>query len=158
MKNSVEFPIMVTYSQIVVFDRSLEEPFNDWTDAHVAQGFSWRPGSVGFATVEEGGYHLVTVEKDFGEGAPALSAVRVIDVPFEVPSDGFVEIASISDSNVIGLAPGTYQLRFECYAAGDTRPSVRLLFSRRTSPVFRLVRADSGLEPSRDLLRTASPA
>src|ERR1700743_191003 len=88
----------ITYSQVAVFHPSLKQPFNIWTDRHVAQGFAWRPGSVSFSTIDEGGVHTIRVSviSSFVEISPA--AIRVIEVPFRVPSDGSVEIASISDS------------------------------------------------------------
>ena len=52
-----KFIIDVSYSQIAVFNSELENPFNDWTDQHVLQGFSWREESGSFKTlVFETGY------------------------------------------------------------------------------------------------------
>ena len=156
---SSELTISVSYSQLAVFDHALERPFNRWSDRHVAQGFSWRPGSVAFRTIEEGGQHLVTVRLDAHEGEPAPSAIRVIDVPFEVPLNGAIEIGSISDSVSLELPSGVYQLRFECYdRANSTSPRVRLLFNRNNNPGFKVVRADSGLNSVADLVLTALPA
>lgn len=42
--------ISISYSQLCVFDPALTEPYNEWLPEHNAQGFSWRPGSVSFAT------------------------------------------------------------------------------------------------------------
>lgn len=155
----IEFPIMVSYSQVAVFDHSLKRPFNEWTDRHIAQGFSWRPGSVAFRTIKEAGQHLVTVKVDANEIEPPPEAIRAIDVPFEVPPNGAVEIGSISDSLSFELPPGVYQLRFECYGcANSPTPRVRILLRRDDNPVFRLVRADSDLQPSKDLVLTAFAA
>jgi hypothetical protein len=155
----IEFPIMVSYSQVAVFDHSLKCPFNEWTDRHVAQGFSWRPGSVAFRTIKEGGQHLVTVKVEVNEVELAPDVIRAIDVPFEVPSDGAVEIGSISDALSLELPPGIYQLRFECYGcANNANPRVHFLFCRNDNPVFRLVCADSDLHPDKDLVLTALPA
>ena len=38
------FDIEIAYGQIAIFAASLENPFNDWSAEHIAQGFSWRPG------------------------------------------------------------------------------------------------------------------
>jgi hypothetical protein len=112
--SSVEFPIVVSYAQVTVFDHSLEHPFNHWTDKHLAQGFSWRPGSAAFRTVVESGQHLVTVTVNVAEDEQPPSAVRILDVPFEVPADGAIEIGSVSDSSLLEIPSGTYRLRFEC--------------------------------------------
>jgi hypothetical protein len=157
--SSVEFPIHVSYSQVTVFDHSLERPFNQWTDKHVAQGFSWRPGSAAFRTIAEGGQHLVTVTVDLTEDEQPPGALRVIDVPFDVPADGAVEIGSISDSSVPEIPPGTYRLRYECYepVSGQTA-RIRFLFTRNTNPTFEIVRADPELSPEGELLLTTSAA
>jgi hypothetical protein len=159
MMGTNELVISVSYSQLAVFDRSLERPFNEWTDRHVAQGFSWRPGSVAFRTIEEAGQHLVTVRLETEESDPAPDAIRVIDVPFEVPPSGAIEIGSISDSVSLELPSESYQLRFECYEhANSATPRVRLLFYRNGNPRFDILRADSELNPGTDLLLIASPA
>ena len=43
----------ISYGQLAVFANSLPQPFNDWTDQHVSQGFAWRPGSVTFRSMVE---------------------------------------------------------------------------------------------------------
>lgn len=154
--------ISVSYSQLVVFDHSLDRPFNRWTDRHVAQGFAWRPGSVAFRTVEEGGQHLVAVTFEVTEDdavAPALNALRVIDVPFEVPPDEIIEIGSVSGGASFKIPAGLYGLRFECFerSSGHT-PLIRLSFRRSSSPGFRVVRAGSDFSPEEPLVITASPA
>jgi hypothetical protein len=156
---SMDFPIMVSYSQLAVFDPSLERPFNEWTRGHVAQGVSWRPGSVSFRTIQEGGRHLIMVSVEANQVEPEPAVIRAIDVPFEVPPGGAVEIGSISESTLFELPPGLYQLRFECYGrANSETPRVRFVFCRDDDPVFRLLRVDSDLHPSKDLLLTALPA
>jgi len=154
---SCELKIFVSYSQLAVFDHSLERPFNDWTERHVAQGFAWRPGSVSFATLEEGGDHLVAVSlEDMRNDEPPIDAVRVIDVPFEVPPSGSIEIGSISDCRSVELPAGHYQLRFENYRASEGKlPRVHLLLHRDGNPHFRVIKAEIAAV---DLLLTASPA
>jgi hypothetical protein len=156
---SVEFPVLVLYSQVTVFDPSLERPFNDWTDKHVAQGFSWRPRSAAFRTIAEDGRHLVTVLVDPAEDDESTGAPRIIDVPFDVPADGRVEIGSISDSSVLEIPPGSYAPRFECYEPVNGQPArVRFLFVRVPNPTFRIVRADPELSPGQELLISTSAA
>jgi len=109
------FRLNVSYSQISIFDAELEQPFNDWTDEHVAQGFAWRPGSVSFATLNPFGETDVVVA--IGKTPPSLleTAVRAIAVPFTVPQHGKVEISTVE---AIGggceyrLQPGAYELVF----------------------------------------------
>jgi hypothetical protein len=159
MKEASEFTISVSYSQLTVFDRSLERPFNEWTDRHVAQGFSWRHGTVSFGTVEDSGSHRVTVRLSDHEHDPNPDAIRVIDVPFEVPPGGRIEIGSIADSTSLVLPPGSYQLRFEyCKRVGSAMPVVCLSFNPKDNPRFKVIRTDFELGPGADLLLSASPA
>ena len=152
--------LFVSYAQIIVFDTALDNPFNDWTVRHTAQGFAWRPGSVSFGTVEEGGVHGITIsEKLTLESTPSSTAVRIIDVPFQVPSGGQVGLASISDHAELNLRAGLYQLRYECWQANEPRATkMRLLFCQSEAPLFRIVRADADLHPEQTLLLTTSPA
>ncbi|ALV28013.1 competence protein ComJ [Pannonibacter phragmitetus] len=95
----------VSYRQLSVFASSLSQPFNDWTDQHVAQGFAWRPGSVSFRTMSEVGTHIVDVEVVDRLNAVHPDTLRAIEVPFEVPPDGEIEIGSISETVPLTLPP-----------------------------------------------------
>lgn len=150
--------IDVSYGQIAVFWSSLHQPFNDWTQRHVDQGFSWRPESVSFRTLTESGAHLV--ELDVVDQAQDLGSdvVRAIEVPFEVPADGSIEVSSISDSAPLSLHPGIYRLRCEFLdGGGEGVQRVRLVFSKDT-PHFALLRADEAIKASDELLTTAKAA
>ncbi|MEA2554324.1 MAG: hypothetical protein QOJ65_2500, partial [Fimbriimonadaceae bacterium] len=139
----MRFILYVSFAQVAVFLSSLEHPFNEWTDEHVAQGFSWRKGSVSFRTLEEAGDYAITV--NILEELPevSLGANRVIEVPFEVPEGASVEIASISDSNIVDVPGARYILRYEAFPAeGDTDPSISLIFAKSDSPRFRVCVAD----------------
>ena len=148
------FRVFVSYSQPSVFDPSLANPFNNWTRVHVAQGFAWRPGSVSFRTLSESGVY--DVELLLGEGGrPILPYVlRAIEVPFRVPSNGALEVASISDGQRLELPAGPYQLRFESLP----KFKIRLVFTKAMEPKFLILRADSDLVPTIPLLQTAEPA
>ena len=156
---STNFLVSVSYSQLAVFHAALEHPFNDWTDRHVNQGFAWRPESVSFRTVAEAGPHRVEVFVSVEETQPSPDAIRIIEVPFEVPPDGAVEIASIADGASVKLSPGMHSLRFEGFGAergSETR--VRLVFRRNDQARFSVIRADGDLSIEGELLTTASPA
>ena len=148
----------VSYSQIAVFMSGLEKPFNMWTDHHVRQGFSWRPESVAFRTIEEAGQHMV--ELICSDVEVSNDAVRVIQTPFEVSQDGWIEVASISESKSFKIPSGKYALRFECFPrVGSKIPRIRLLFSTQDNALFRVIRADPEISKTDDLLVSpASPA
>ncbi len=149
----------VSYGQLAVFASALEKPFNDWTDQHVAQGFAWRPGSVSFRTIVEDGPHLIEIAIADHVGAIHPDATRSIEVPFDVPEDGAVEIGSISATTPLSLPAGSFLLRCEflqpACAAGER---VRLTFSRKDPPHFAVLRADAALSISGKLLMTAEAA
>lgn len=149
----------VSYSQLAVFASSLEQPFNDWTDRHVSQGFAWRPGSVSFRSIVEAGQHSLEIEVSSHVGAVRDDATRVVEVPFEVPSDGAVEIGSIAETVPISLPAGTFLLRCEfMQPAGPDGERVRLTFAKEDVPRFAIVRADPELIADGELLTTAEPA
>lgn|SRR5262245_48780633 len=137
------FFVSVSYSQIAVFDSFLENPFNTWTEEDVARGFAWRLGSVSFRTLEEGGRHRIEViVAESVEISP--HATRVVQVPFEVPTHGSTEIASIADGISISMPSGTYQLRFEYLVlAPPLEPAVRLVFAQSENPTFKVLRNEA---------------
>jgi hypothetical protein len=147
----------ISHSQVAVFDRSLERPFNLWTERHVAQGFTWRPGSAAFRTLEESGLHRVSVIVTPADVDVSSDALRVIQVPFRVPRHGEIEIASIADSAPLRLPSQFYALRFE-YLVGNAVPEVKLIFIMVDDPTFKIMRADAQLCADGELLVTASPA
>ena len=152
------FPLDVSYAQIAVYATTLESPFNDWTDKHVAQGFAWRPGSVSFRTLEEAGQHSVTVAIAEHVGSVSADAVRVIDVPFDVPADERIEIASISDSEEVAIPAGRHLLRCEFLRPRGGTTLVRFTFGTRDDAAFRIALADADLSQEGGLLTTAEPA
>jgi hypothetical protein len=86
-------------------------------------------------------------------------AVRIIQVPFEVPSNGSIEIASVADAFPLTLPSGVYALRYECFwSNGGFEPGINLVFIRRADPTFSVLRSDPGLSLSGELLLTASQA
>jgi hypothetical protein len=148
--------LYVTYRQIAVFQSGLANPFNDWRDAHVRQGFVWRPGSVSFATFDDG--RLAVIVERSG-APPGRKARRAILVPFTVPRRGWVEIATITESQDVSLEPGEYGLTFEHGLTEDGKMWCRLrwqLVDRPVEPAILL--ADSELEPLKPLLMDADPA
>lgn len=153
------FDIEVSYTQLAVFDPTLDAPFNDWTDEHVAQGFAWRLGSVSFGTLQSAGTIHVEVVISRSFAVAGSQGERVIVVPFTVPTHGELEIASIGSSALVELPPGDYELIYEhghddrgiMWAKFYFCPSVGLV-------VARVLRAGPELNPPEVLVMTAEPA
>jgi hypothetical protein len=104
--------VSVSYRQVAVFDPAMPEPFSDWGPAHDRQGFTWRPGTASFSTLDQQGPMRVSVKV----GLPPLAdstAERIIAVPFAVAKSGKIEVASIDDGGVLEAPPGDYALVFE---------------------------------------------
>lgn len=145
----------VSYGQLAVFASSLSQPFNDWTDQHFAQGFAWRPGSVSFRTVSDAGIHVVDIEVVDRLNALGPDVLRAIDVPFEVPIDGKIEVGSISETVPLVLPVGSFMLRCEFMRSpSEDCNLVRLAFAKFEVKRFAVVRSDLGLVRSEELLLT----
>ena len=156
---ATKIDVDVSYGQLAIFASSLKQPFNDWTERHVAQGFAWRPGSVSFRTMVEAGQHSIEVIVVKHLGAVHSHVVRAVEVPFEVPIDGAIEIGSIHETVHLSLPAGSFQLRCEfLHSAGTSGEKVQLTFSKNDAPRFAVVRADPELSIDDKLLTTAQPA
>ena len=153
---SCQFSLVVAYSQIAVFQSSLENPFNEWTDRHVAQGFAWRPGSVSFGTLDGDGQISVRVQVT-SHFTPSPSAVRVIQVPFRVRSDRTIEIATTTNSMKVELDEGEYLLVFEHGRGVEGRMWANFWFTHGTGAAA-ILSADPEISPDAELLMNAQPA
>lgn len=152
--NSLE----VSYGQIAVFLGTLAEPFNDWSDAHVRQGFSWRPGSVSFATLDQTGSIEIEVQSQ-RLARTATTAERIIQVPFEIDDSGKIELATVAAATTISLEPGRYRLTFEHGRTGEGSMWCRFSFELTSDVVVASVlKADCGLAPAEVLNMEARPA
>lgn len=150
------FAIDVSYAQIAVFDGRLQSPFNNWREEHFRQGFVWRPGSCSFRTLIESGLMTVDVVK-CERVMLADECVRTISVPFHCEMGAAVEVATITESQPIELAPGAYQLVFETGWSGEDC-WCRLLFVANGDLEPKVLVADSELTPGDHLLMDGEPA
>ena len=142
-KSGFRFEIDVSHLQIAIFHAGLENPFNQWTQAHTDQGFSWRPESVSFRPLDDG--KAATYVETVRELALRPDTIRAIQVPFRVPENDLIEIGSIIESRVIEMKPGTYQL---LYQTGFDKQDVMWCefgFRETEKPTFQILRADEEL-------------
>jgi hypothetical protein len=147
--------IEVSYSQLVVCQKGVEKPFNEWTKQHVAQGFSWREESVGFMTVESDGTVALTVEA--GERVTIREdAVRVIRVPFEVKKKK-VEINTITETALCSIPNGNHTLYFQHGGESEDEMWVDLFFVLNTSEEPAILKADEAITERKKLLMVANP-
>ena len=149
----------VSCAQLAVFDSSLKQPFNDWTDRHVGQGFAWRPGSVSFRTLVDAGAHVIEVRMADRMDPMRDDAIRVVEAPFDVPQDGALEIGSIAETLPVSLPAGTFLLRCEFLQPPSTEGErVVMTFARGEAARFAVVRADAELNLVDELSTHADPA
>jgi hypothetical protein len=151
------FKVFVSYGQIAVFRSELDEPFNDWTEAHWVQGFAWRPESVSFSTVHDGGMaDVAVVVVDDLEVQPQTR--RAVRVPFTVPDGCAIEVGSISDGSVVDVPAGDYALVFENGGADNGDMWIRMSFCRTQPATPAILKGDPGEEPPAEFVMTAEPA
>lgn len=156
---SATMALDVSHAQLAVFDSSLKQPFNDWTDRHVGQGFAWRPGSVSFRTLVDAGAHVIEVRVADRMGPMRDDAIRVVEVPFDVPQDGALEIGSIAETLPVSLPAGTFVLRCEfLHPPSIDGERVVMTFAKGEAARFAVLRADAELNPVDELLTHADPA
>ncbi|ASP69164.1 competence protein ComJ [Sinorhizobium meliloti] len=77
----------VEYNQVAVFSRGLTNPFNNWEERHVSQGFAWRSRSVSFRTLNNGPHAVDVLTTEYA-GPLSHGVIRAVEVPFDVPGDG----------------------------------------------------------------------
>jgi len=148
--------LSISYSQIIVCDPALDNPFNDWRPEHIRQGFAWRAGSVSWGVYDS---NLYTIELCFEDQLVVLPhAERAIVVPFTVPERGLVEIAVVGDSQEVKVNKGQYALLFQLWRVDANLTWCRLTFVPEQSIQASILRADPELSPSIPLLMEADPA
>jgi Competence protein J (ComJ) len=147
----------LSHSTIAVFDPHVANPFNNWTDQHVKQGFSWRKESVSFSTLRD--HWIAKVEVVLADEIKlAQFTERAILVPFAVQESGQVEISSIDKGEVINIPAGNYALIYETAVLSQAEEWSRLTFMPDEKAEAKILRTDHALSPDYPLLMSAEPA
>jgi len=149
------FETEIFYSQIALFQYGLDNPFNDWNETHVNQGFSWRDGSVSFGTLSNDGDCKITV-KLTKKIEIDDDVIRAIVVPFKVGKGG-IEIGSVMETVAIDIPEGNYEILFTAKSANGTE-HYTFSFIESENPTARVLRADDELNLPDNLLMEANPA
>uniref|UniRef100_A9U6N0 Predicted protein n=1 Tax=Physcomitrium patens TaxID=3218 RepID=A9U6N0_PHYPA len=128
----------------------------------VGQGFAWKNRSISSFEAMDDSRCNVAVAVEEGEPEAAAGSVRSILVPFEVPADGKLSIASILSSTVeADVPPGSCGLVFNAVpgADGDAEEQpwtyIFALYPGYEGKAALLVQ-DEALEPPSPLLLAAS--
>lgn len=152
---STTVKLYVTYQQVSVFDPALPNPFNSWNDIHVAQGFSWRKGSVAFGTLEPDGHIEIEIYSHINP-LPSSDVIRAIVVPFSTPDGGKVEIATITESQLLAIPQDVKGLLFEA-GLGGQRNKYKITFITGESPAPEILIGDDELTLPDEYLMEAEP-
>lgn len=152
---SFSIRLYVTYQQISLFDPTLPQPFNSWEDKHVAQGFSWRNGSVAFGTLNPDGEIMVEIATS-SEIRLSDTVIRAIVVPFEIPESGTLELATITESHQLAVPQNTKGILFEAGVDGKD-DMYKITFLVDETPLPRILVADAELSPPTEYLMETVP-
>jgi Competence protein J (ComJ) len=153
--NEISFKSDTLYSQIAVFLFGLENPFNDWSDTHFNQGFSWREGSVSFGTLSENEQCNITVRITDNLEVNS-NVIRAITVPFYINFKG-IEVGNVMETKAIDIEEGMYELLFTIQVENSVEHYI-FNFIRNNNPKANIIIADEKLKTSTTLLMEAEPA
>jgi hypothetical protein len=153
--------VSIDYGQFCIcLASTADAPYPDWKQHHIDQGFAIRPGAVSFCTISDA--ISLDLEVIIGNGCGEVSpeATRAIQVPFEVPPGEIVYIVTvISNQEELALPEGSYILQVEQWDVGPCEFGQlrgRLLCCPGRGEA-KILRADSGLTRTTDLILTADP-
>lgn len=154
---ALDFNLELSWSQVSLFDASLTDPFNDWTEGHLMQGFCWRPGSVSFKLPTRAGGLDVTV--DFIDSLRLMSEARwAIVVPFHTWG-GVIEVSTMSQSELIEIPSGRFALLYQTgIRDGHAWAHFGLLALNGTEIEPRVLRGDDVVLADAPILMEAEPA
>lgn len=145
----------VSYQQVSIFDPALVNPFNNWLEEHVTQGFSWRPSSVAFGTLDPDGEIDLEINSDT-KVKPCKEIIRAIAVPFTPPLNLLLELATITERHRLQAPDNTTGILFEAGLDG-ARNRYRITFLRGDAPEPAILVADQDLTvPKEFLMETES--
>lgn len=150
------FEIVFTHSSVLVHDVAVGQPTNRWTRATIDQGFAWRPMSVSFGTLFEGGRMAteVVLTDQLRIGGNAIRAIRV---PFIVTASGKVNF-TWHTGRVIDIPPGQYDLLYEAGGSSEEDQWCRFTFAPASAQPAAILRQDPDLNPPAQLVMDAEPA
>lgn len=157
--DSLRFRLELAWSQVSVFDANLTDPFNDWNEKHLRQGFTWRSGSVSFKLPVRSGKIDVDVALVDAHVVDPTARFAVV-VPF-ITWAGVIEISSITESELIEIDSGNYSLLYQTgvHPDGTAWVTISLLATGRqpAEPTI-LLSDDEMVQPEMPLLMEAEPA
>ncbi len=149
-----------SFSQFMVFDKSVTLPGCAWTEAHFRQGFARRSCNVNFGTLMESGYAELNIYA--GPYEYRSNYRRVIEVPILV-SSGEVAIEGPEEVGVrrlLRIANGHYRLTAAQAVTANNHEAIDLYFQMASIQIMqsRIILADDALFPQAVLIESADVA
>ena len=112
MQLLASFKLSSNYSSLNISDASCENPYPEWTQQQVEQGFSWCPRSVAFGLLIDCGEVRVEVWRA-DDVSITPQAKRAIVVPFTVGPAAQVVVSDLVDGQAVSVPEGFYALVYE---------------------------------------------
>ena len=151
------FALTIMYTQVTVATPGAETAL-DWTDDHVAQGFSWTPGYVSFGVPDHDGTCVIEVE-DARRANVSPDALWAVRVPFAVGVEPLA-IGTLFDERPVAVPSGRHGLVFQAFPG--TEPDVafvlRLTFGPAGRPAFAVLKTGDVLTTTAVLRPSPSAA
>ncbi|SDN65280.1 Competence protein J (ComJ) [Bacillus sp. OK048] len=154
--NEITFKSDIFYSQLAIFQYGLENPFNDWNDIHINQGFAWREGSVSFGTLSDDEECKITVRVTDKKEVDT-DVIRAIVVPFHIGNKG-IEVGSVMETTAIDFEEGMYELLFTVKRLENGLGHYSFNFIKNNNPKANIIKADEELNPPSVLVMKTEPA
>jgi Competence protein J (ComJ) len=157
--------VLINYSQLILYQPSIERPGHVWGDAELDQGFAWSPGIVSFGVPEHALVCRVeiSIASSFEISADAISCLRV---PFSI-DESTTYVGSVFHYNSVKIDFGKYALFYEVLPgsgtatienAGQTETVelsfvLKLCFVPDRSDTFEIVRSGGAVHSDKVLSR-----
>ena len=107
----MEISVQILYGQLAV-SRPEIALLNLWSDDDVAQGFSWREGSISFGVPDHDGPSVVEVNCVDTRPEFLPNSIHAVEAPLRLGDDGLL-LATVTDEIHLRVRAGLYSVRCE---------------------------------------------
>jgi len=146
----------IVYSQVVLFNNTIEYPFSNWSDTHVNQGFVWREGTISFGSLDESDDSLINfILRKTNDFEWDIDSKIQIALPFHVLST--IEFGSLFETVEVDLPNALYQIYFEAKEVNN-RGIYNITFVQNSNPISIVNCLEDGRNPPVNLLMDGEPA
>lgn len=155
----LSFPVLVNYTQVIVYLCNLSRPGLLWADEHVAQGFAWDHSIVSFGVPDHDGECFIEADTDSDPSKTRIDAsLWAIEVPFDAEEPD-IQLGTILDTRALKIELGKYRLIFEAHP-GQIKDDIsyayllRFCFIKSDQQAFKILK-QGGLQSDKVLTTSA---